>query len=445
MKKKARANTKRPQTKKTAKKTAKQTVDKVLRHQATVGKKTRKSRPAPVIGVGLLDPRRANNLVERELKAAFDRCLKHGQFINGPEVEAFEAQCAQYLGVEHAIGVSSGTDALLVSLMAFGVKAGDEVICPTYTFFATAGSIWRTGATPVFCDIKARCFNIDPTDVARKITPRTKAIMPVHLFGQCAEMEPILDIARGRGIPVIEDAAQAIGAEYQHKRAGSLGTIGCFSFFPSKNVGGFGDGGLVTTKEGALAQKIRAYRNHGGLAQYQHPEVGGNFRLDALQAALIAVKLKHADQYTRRRQENAALYTNLFMQAGVGAPDRSDDACSVRCPRSAGMPEAPLALPSACQNRHVFNQYVIRVRGEGRRDRLQAALKAKNIGSAIYYPRPMHLQGCFASLGYKPGDLPISERAAAESLALPIYSELSDAEIRYVVEAIVHFLDMDKA
>jgi dTDP-4-amino-4,6-dideoxygalactose transaminase len=405
----------------------------------------RRARPEPVTAVGLLDPRRANNAVERGLKAAFNRCLAHGQFINGPEVEAFEGQCAEYLGVEHAIGVSSGTDALLVSLMALGVKAGDEVICPTYTFFATAGSIARTGATPVFCDIKARCFNIDPEDVARKVTPRTKAIMPVHLFGQCAEMEPILDVARANGIPVIEDAAQAIGAEYQHKRAGSLGTVGCFSFFPSKNVGGFGDGGLVTTKEGALAQKIRAFRNHGGLAQYQHPEVGGNFRLDALQAALIAVKLARADQYTKGRQANAALYTDLFIQAGVGVPARTSDACSPRCPQSGGSSEAALLLPSVCQTRHVFNQYVIRVRGDGRRDRLQAALKAKNIGSAIYYPRPMHLQGCFATLGYKEGDLPVSELAARESLALPIYSELTEAELRYVVEAVVRFLNTDSA
>ncbi len=398
-------------------------------------------KPAPVTAVPLLDPRRANNAIEGKLKAAFDRCLKHGQFINGPEVEAFEKQCADYMGVEHAIGVSSGTDALIVAMMALDVKAGDEVICPTYTFFATAGSIWRTGAKPVFVDIKPRCMNVDPDLIAKEITPRTKAIIPVHLFGQCAEMEPILDVARAKGIPVIEDCAQAIGAEYQGRRAGSIGTVGCFSFFPSKNVGGFGDGGLVTTKEGALAQRIRALRNHGGLQQYTHNEVGGNFRLDALQAALLAPKLEHADQYTAARQKNAQLYTDLFVQAGVGAPDQGEPACSVHCHRASVPQDMPMLLPAACQSRHVYNQYVVRVRGQGQRDALQAALKAKNIGSAVYYPRPMHLQPCFASLGFREGDMPVSEAAARESLALPIYSELTEAELRYVVEAVVSFFN----
>ncbi|MBI5510702.1 MAG: DegT/DnrJ/EryC1/StrS family aminotransferase [Deltaproteobacteria bacterium] len=387
----------------------------------------------------MLDPRRANNQVQGALEAAFKRCLAHGQFIQGPEVEAFEKQAAAYLGVDHAIGVSSGTDALLVALMALGIGAGDEVICPTYTFFATAGAIWRTGAKPVFCDIKPRCFNIDPEDIARRVTPRTKAIVPVHLFGQAAEMDPILDLARTHGLAVIEDAAQAIGAEYKGRRVGSLGTVGCFSFFPSKNVGGFGDGGLVTTKEGALAARIRALRNHGGMGQYQHTEVGGNFRLDALQAALLAVKLAHADRYTAGRQQNAALYTELFHQAGIGAVDHTGAPCATSCPQGVAYDGVPLILPAACQNRHVFNQYVVRLQSTELRDRLQAALKAKNVGSAIYYPRPMHLQACFAALGYKAGDLPVAEAAAACSLALPIYSELTEDEIRYVVEAVVRF------
>ena len=396
-----------------------------------------------VTSVPLLDPRRANNAVDAALKAAFARVLQHGQFILGQEVEAFEKACARYLNVEHAIGVSSGTDALLLALMALGVKAGDEVICPTYTFFATAGSIWRTGAKPVFVDINSRCFNCDPEDIRRKLTPRTKAIMPVHLFGQSADMDPIIDLAKSKGIPVIEDAAQAIGAEYRGRRVGSLGNVGCFSFFPSKNVGGFGDAGLVTTNDGDLARKIRELRTHGGLAQYQHQTVGGNFRIDALQAALLTVKLEHADRYTQGRQENAARYTELLTRAGVGALDASHG-CSSKCPAVQGQPKAPILLPAACQSRHVFNQYVIRIAGQGRRDRLQSYLKSKSIGSAVYYPRPMHLQACFASLGHKVGDLPVSERAADESLALPIFSELTAEELRCVAESIIAFVKEDR-
>ncbi|MEE8408444.1 MAG: DegT/DnrJ/EryC1/StrS family aminotransferase [Myxococcota bacterium] len=389
-----------------------------------------------ITGVPMLDPRRANDLVQEELHQAFDRCLGHGRFILGDEVTSFEEACADYLGVKHAIGVSSGTDALIVSLMALDIGPGDEVICPTFTFFATAGSIWRVGAKPIFADSKPRCFNLDPSDVAAKITKRTKAVIPVHLFGQCAEMESIGTIAASAGMPVIEDAAQAFGADTRGRKAGSLERLGCFSFFPAKNLGGFGDGGLVTTDDGALADKVRALRAHGGQEMYDHPMVGGNFRLDALQAALLNVKLAHVDAYAEGRHENAATYTRLFVEAGVGAPG-GGDACSRECSKTDSA-DAPLILPTACQGRHVYNQYVLRA--PGRRDALQAHLKEKGVGCAVYYPRSMHLQGCFRDLGGKEGDFPVAEKLSSEVLAIPVFSELTEAEVQYVADTIIAFM-----
>jgi dTDP-4-amino-4,6-dideoxygalactose transaminase len=388
--------------------------------------------------VPLLDLKRLDPELEAELHDAFGRVLKSGHFILGPEVEALEKECAAYCGTEHAVGVSSGTDALLVALMALGVGPGDEVICPTYTFFATAGCVHRTGARPVFVDSSPRCYNVQPEDVAAKIGPRTKAILPVHLFGQCAEMDPILEVARAHGIPVVEDAAQAIGAEYKGRRAGSMGALGCFSFFPSKNLGGLGDGGLVTTNDAALADKLRVLRAHGGKPKYHHHVVGGNFRLDALQAALLRPKLRRLDGWTAKRQANAALYTKLFLETGIAAPFGGGASCGAGCP-SCPPSDAPIGLPVACQSRHIHNQYVIRVRGEGRRNGLQTFLKDRKVGTEVYYPVPMHQQKCFAYLEHHAGEFPNAEAAAKESLALPIFPELTEAEIAFVVEQVAAF------
>jgi dTDP-4-amino-4,6-dideoxygalactose transaminase len=365
--------------------------------------------------VPLLDLRRAGAELDAELEQAFGRVLRSGHYILGPEVEAFEQECARYIGVKHALGVSSGTDALLLALMALGIGAGDEVICPTYTFFATAGCIWRTGAKPVFVDCDPETYNITADLIAPKVTPRTKAIVPVHLFGQCADMTPIVELAKASGISIVEDAAQAIGSEHHGRRAGSLGEYGCFSFFPSKNLGALGDAGLVTTNDDALTEKARVYRAHGSKPKYFHHVVGGNFRIDALQAALLRVKLKHLDNWTARRKQNAAAYTELLS----GAPR--------------------IQLPVTRENRHIYNQYVIRVVGEGGRDRLQAFLKERKIGTEVYYPVPMHLQKCFSSLGHQVGDFPVSELAAAQTVAIPIFPELTREEIEWVASSIVEF------
>jgi dTDP-4-amino-4,6-dideoxygalactose transaminase/acetyltransferase-like isoleucine patch superfamily enzyme len=392
--------------------------------------------PTPVSRVPLLDLRRQNAPLTAELRAAFDRVLASGRFILGEEVEAFEKECAAYLEVKHALAVSSGTDALLLALMALGIGPGDEVVCPTYSFFATAGSIWRVGARPVFADIHPTCYNLDPRSLARLVTPRTRAIMPVHLFGQCAAMEPILALARERGVPVIEDAAQALGARYRGRRAGTLGAFGCFSFFPSKNLGGFGDGGLVTTNDTELYERAKILRTHGAKPKYYHRLVGANFRLDALQCALLQVKLPHLDGYTRRRRENAALYNRLFTQAGLGRPACAATGCEDRCPKADAAGSAPLRLPAACQEDHIYNQYVVRLQD---RDALKKHLAAAGVETEVYYPVPLHVQECFAALGGKSGDCPVAEAAARESLALPVSAELTEAEIRRVVDCVRDF------
>ncbi|MFN7976408.1 MAG: DegT/DnrJ/EryC1/StrS family aminotransferase [Acidobacteriota bacterium] len=368
--------------------------------------------------VPLLDVRRHGEELDRELEAAFSRVLRSGQYILGPEVEALERECAAYVGSRHAVGVSSGTDALILALMALGVGAGDEVVCPTYTFFASAGSIWRLGARPALVDCDPATYNLDPRAVERAIGPRTKAIMPVHLFGQCAEMGPLLALARDRGIPIVEDAAQAIGATCPEGRAGAMGAFGCFSFYPSKNLGTLGDAGLVTTSDDALAERARILRAHGAKPKYHHHAVGGNFRIDALQAALIRVKLPRLDGWTAARQRNAALYDDLFARAGLCGRD----------PR--------VVTPARIMPRHIYNQYVIRVPGAGARDRLKASLAENGVGTEIYYPVPMHLQECFAGLGGREGDFPVSEAAARETLALPIFPELAPDEVAYVVERV---------
>lgn len=379
--------------------------------------------------VPLLDLRRVEAELDEELTGAFKRVLESGHYILGPEVEAFEAECARYVGTNHAIGVSSGTDALIVAFMALGLGPGDEVICPTFTFFATAGCIWRTGAKPVFIDSALQDFNCTAAEIERKVTDHTRAIVPVHLFGRCADMPPILDVAKARGIPVIEDAAQALGSSADGRAAGTMGHASAFSFFPSKNLGGFGDAGLVTTNDDALAERMRVLRAHGAKRKYHHDLVGGNFRIDTLQAALLGPKLRRLDGWTEARQRNASLYTSLLRDAGLAEVNT-------------GQLEADSALlyPSAEPGRHIFNQYVVRVM-RGSRDELRKFLTDRGVGTEVYYPIPMHLQKCFESLGYAEGDFPLAERASREALALPIFPELRESEIRYVVEQIRTFYD----
>jgi dTDP-4-amino-4,6-dideoxygalactose transaminase len=373
--------------------------------------------------------------IRDEVMAAIARVCDRQQFILGAEVEAFEREVAERLGVRHAIGVSSGTDALLVALMAFGVGAGDEVITPTYSFFATAGCVTRLGARPVLVDVDPATLNMTADALEASITPRTKAVIPVHLYGQAVDMDPLMAIARKQGIAVIEDACQAIGARDRDRILGALGDVGCFSFFPSKNLGAFGDAGLVTTNNDALAQRIRLLRNHGQHPKYYHHLVGGNFRLDALQAAILRVKLPHLDAWTAARRANAARYARLFTEATAAGPASA----SLRLvpPSATPTPRGQLALPvERPEAFHIFNQYVIRT---GDRDRLREHLTAAGIGTEIYYPVPFHLQSCFASLGYAPGAFPVAEAAAADSLALPIYGELTASQQQHVVESIVRF------
>jgi dTDP-4-amino-4,6-dideoxygalactose transaminase len=348
-----------------------------------------------------------------ELLAAIMRVCDSQRFILGAEVEALERELAVYLDAGETIAVSSGTDALLAVLMALGVGPGDEVITSTYSFFATAGCISRLGATPVLVDIDRETYNLDPETLRTAITPRTRAIIPVHLYGLCADMDPILERAAESGIAVVEDACQAIGATCRGRQAGSMGTAGCFSFFPSKNLGAFGDGGLVTTHDAALAGEIRLLRSHGAEPKYFHKRIGGNFRLDALQAAVLRVKLPHLAGWTGMRRDNAARYNALFADAGLA--DR-------------------IALPvEPAGRRHIFNQYIVRVPD---RDRVRALLTEDGIGTEIYYPVPFHLQECFATLGHTRGDFPEAEAAADSTLALPIYAELSAAQQAAVVSAL---------
>jgi len=371
--------------------------------------------------VPLLDLTRTPAQQQDELRRAFERVLTSGQYIMGPEVTGLEQEIAAYLGVKHAIGVSSGTDALILSLMALGIGQGDEVICPTYTFFATGGSIWRVGAKPVFVDVDPKTYNMTADAVAAAITDRTKAIMPVYLYGQCTEMGPMLELAAAKGIPIIEDAAQAISCKWQGRPAGGMGAFGCFSFFPSKNLGCMGDGGLVTTNDDALADTARIMRLHGGKPKYYHKVVGGNFRLDPLQAAFVRVRLPYLDQASDARRANATLYRELLSAVGVVSDDPVD------------VPEGKLGLPVQVEESHIYNQFVVRIGGD-RRDAVREALKNKGIGTEVYYPVPLHLQECFASLGYREGQLPVAEQAARQTLALPIFPELRDDELRYVVE-----------
>lgn len=368
------------------------------------------------VPVPLLDLQAQYAPLRADLLEAITRVCDSQRFILGPEVDRLERDLEAFLGVRHVIGVSSGTDAILAVLMALDIKPGAEVVTTAYSFFATAGCIARLGARPVFVDIDPATFNIDAAAAASAITPRTRALLPVHLFGQPADLMPLINAGIRHGIPVVEDAAQAIGALYEGHAVGSFGAAGCFSCFPSKNLGAFGDGGFVTTNDERLAHRLRLLRNHGMEPKYHHSLVGGNFRLDAIQAAVLRVKLPHLEAWTAGRQRNAARYRQMFAAAGL------DDV--VRLPV-----EAP-------DRTHIYNQFVIRVPD---RDRLREHLDARGIGTEIYYPIPFHLQKCFASLGYARGAFPHAEAAAADSLALPIYPELTEAQQAAVVDAINDF------
>lgn len=365
--------------------------------------------------VPLLDLRAQYRSIKDEIDAAVAAVFESQAFILGPAVAACENAVAAYSNTSHAVGVSSGSDALLIALMAEDIGSGDEVVTTPYTFFATAGAIARTGATPVFVDIDPASFNLDVAALAAAVTSRCKAIIPIHLYGRMADMDPMMQVAREHDLLVIEDAAQAVGAECGGRRAGSIGAYGCLSFFPSKNLGGAGDGGMVLTNDAARAERLRILRVHGGKPKYYHHVIGGNFRLDAVQAAVVEVKLRHLDAWTEARQRNAARYAELFRDAGL------DDR---------------LTLPADTDDRHIYNQFILRVE---RRDDLMAHLKESGIGCEIYYPVPLHLQECFAYLGHGQGDFPESERAARETLAIPIYPELSDEQARAVVESIAGF------
>jgi dTDP-4-amino-4,6-dideoxygalactose transaminase len=368
--------------------------------------------------VPLLDLKAQYRTVKTEVEKAVAEVFESQQFILGPKVQQCEELLAKYCHCPHAVGVSSGTDALLIALMVEGIGAGDEVITSPHSFFATAGAIARVGAKPVFVDIDPDTYNLLPDLIEAAITAKTRAIIPVHLFGQMADMDPIMDIATRRKLIVIEDAAQAIGSEYKGRRAGSIGHYGCFSFFPSKNLGCAGDGGLVTTTDAERAEKLRVFRAHGSKPKYFHKVIGGNFRLDAMQAAVVSAKLPLLDGWTAGRQANAARYNELFRKSGLVGRG------VVKCPV-----EAP-------QRRHIYNQYVLRVE---RRDALQKHLTAAGIGNEIYYPVPFHLQECFQYLGRKAGDFPASEAAARDTLAVPVYPELTAEQQQYVVDQVAAF------
>jgi dTDP-4-amino-4,6-dideoxygalactose transaminase len=366
--------------------------------------------------VPLLDLRPQYAAIEREILPAIQRVVTSQKFILGEEVEAFEKEAAEYCESNYAVGCASGSDALLLALMAFGIGPGDRVLTTPYTFFATAAAISRLGATPVFVDIEPDHFNMDPDQAVKAIQSHgIKAVIPIHLFGGCADLDPIVATAREHGIPVIEDAAQSIGSEYKGRRAGSIGEIGCFSFFPSKNLGAFGDAGLCTSNDPALAERLRSLRVHGSRVKYYHESIGINSRLDALQAAVLRVKLRYLDDWSAARQRNADSYRTLLEPAHS----------QLLVPR-----------PARYQTRHIYNQFVIQCE---RRDELREHLQQNGVGTEIYYPLPLHLQPCFAYLGYKQGDFPVSENTARTSLALPIYPELRSDDLKYVANRICGF------
>lgn len=392
--------------------------------------------------VPLLDVKAQNLPLEPELQAAFTQVLHHGMFIMGPEMVAFEKEVAEMTGAKHALSVSSGTDALLLALMALDIKPGDEVLCPAFTFFATAGAVSRLGAVPVFVDNCPVCFNLDVNDARKKITAKTKVIIPVHLFGQCADMDAILALANEHGLKVIEDAAQSIGAQYKGRQSGTMGDFGTYSFFPSKNLGGFGDGGMLVTNDDELAEYARVLRVHGGKPKYYHHYVGGNFRMDTLQCALLSVKLKRYAQYTADRQRNAVHYVDELSQLpGVVQADPAHCKCVKSQDAALGAQNAKIVLPVAyAHNSHIWNQFTIRVL-DGKRDSLRDHLVAKKIGCDIYYPVTLDQQKCFADLPESSrSGCDVAHRVASEVLSIPIYGELSEEQRNEVIAAIKEWL-----
>lgn len=384
--------------------------------------------------VPLLDLKPQYQSLKKDLDEAILKVAESQHFILGPEVEKMEKAFCDYLNCKRAIGVSSGTDALLLALMGIGIGQGDEVIVPTYSFFATAGVVSRLNATPVFVDSDPVTFNIDPSKIEKKITKKTKAIIPVHLYGQSCDMDKIMEIARSRNLKVIEDAAQAIGVQYKDGRfVGAIADIGCYSFFPSKNLGCFGDGGLNVTNDKKLGEHLHILRVHGGHPKYYHKFIGGNFRIDAIQSSVINVKLPHLDSWSEQRRKNAEMYDKLFIDAGLAeetGKTKFDSKNKVLLPKA-------VYKDSGVKNYHIFNQYIIRVE---KRDELRKHLSENEIGNEIYYPVPFHLQECFANLGYKKGDFPVAEFAADTSIALPIYPELTKDQLSYVVSKIKEFI-----
>ncbi|MBC8278111.1 MAG: DegT/DnrJ/EryC1/StrS family aminotransferase [FCB group bacterium] len=369
------------------------------------------------MNVPLLDLKAQYRAIKDDIDKRVAEVFESQYFINGPQVKECEAEIAGYCKTEFATGVSSGTDALLISLMVAGVGEGDEVITTDYSFFATAGCVSRTGAKPVFVDIDPVTFNIDPKLIEEKITEKTKAIIPVHLYGQVADMDPIMAIAEKHNLTVIEDGAQAIGAEYKGHRAGSIGHFGCFSFFPSKNLGTSGDGGIVVTKDPALQEKLQIYRNHGSKPKYYHKFIGGNFRLDTIHAAVVLAKLPHLDDWSEARKTNADNYRRLFEESGI-------------------IGNGVIVLPAEVESRHIYNQFIVRVE---KRDELRAYMQKNGVGCEVYYPVPFHLQECFADLGCGPDDFPESTKAANETIALPIYPELTAEQMAYTVDTMKKF------
>ncbi len=372
-----------------------------------------------VTSVPLLDVARGNQPLKAEIMGAFSSIIDSGRFIGGPYVEALEQSVAQVSDAKFGIGCASGSDAILLALMAIGIQPGDEVICPSFTFFATASAVDRLGAKPVFVDIDPVTLNLDVAKIENLITPNTRAIIPVHLFGRCCEMDPILDLAKERNLHVIEDCAQSIGASDQGRRAGGMGSIGCYSFYPTKNIGGFGDGGLLTTNDEKLAARLRLLANHGMAPRYYHQAVGINSRLDALQAAVLLVKMKHLETYSQRRRENAIYYQQLIRRAGLSQ-----------------IVSMPVSSPN-CE--HVWNQFTIRI-ANGRRDEVRRRLTEMQIGTEIYYPMSLHQQECFRHLSVPSGSLPETERASLEVLSLPIFPELTKAEQRFAIDGLAKIL-----
>jgi dTDP-4-amino-4,6-dideoxygalactose transaminase len=384
----------------------------------------------------MLDLKAQYRAIKPAVDAAIAEVMESQHFILGPKVEECERAIASYSRCSYGIGVTSGSDALLACLMAEGIGPGDEVITTPYTFFATAGVIARLGAVPIFVDIDPGTYNLDPTELQDKVTGRTRAIIPVHLYGQMVDMDAVMWVAERHGLVVIEDAAQAIGAEHKGRRAGSIGHYGCLSFFPSKNLGAAGDGGMIVTNDARRAEMLRCLRAHGSKPKYHHKVIGGNFRLAALQAAIVSAKLPHLDEWTAARQRNAQRYDRLLAQSGlaVAKSGARDADKGPRPEESIGRPE--VFLPTVASDRHIFNQYVIRV---SRRDELQSALRHNGVATEVYYPVPMHRQECFRYLGHQAGAFPESESAARETLALPVYPELDDEQARFVVECIGDF------